>query len=276
MKIKKNVAVLIVVFLLISCAPAVIDVPTETSIPTFTPTVTATPLPTATSTPNYTPTPTPIPQAWIDNVKRVEGKTNPTLIGNKLGNTWTVEGSGWVIDKVSFDPKTLFEFPDHESMPDSNEPRFGLDEAGQAHLRCYGEITLPNKEKVITGFTWHQQLYQARLEDGNLYWLGVNYMLGAGISSNSAGETRGGYCKNVVNRFIEQGQYDTSFALAFIKEIGTNEPYRDEILSSLFAPVFPELAAPDEFWKTGDVNLLPKIDGKPFLLSTHFGFEQNK
>ena len=283
MKLKSIVIVPLVVFILASCTPVVKVVPTETAIPTFTPTMTVTSLPTATSTPDYTPTPTAIPQIWTDSVKKVDGKTDPILVGSKLGNEWILEGNGWVIDNVHFDPATLggFALDSGLKLDDPRnahdpliDPRFGSDGAGQVHLRCYGEITLPNGSKVTTGFVWYQQIFQPL--EGIPVWNGNNYLLGLGLTNGTEVSGGSGPCQTLFTRYLEEGKYDSTFALVFLEQIGTNLPYRDDLLSSLFVPLLSELTPPDEFWKTGDISLLPEVNGKPFLLATHFGFKQSK
>lgn len=251
-------------------------------------TQTSTTLSTLTSVPTsiLTSTPTPIPQIWIDSVKKVNGKTDPVLIGNKLGNEWVIEGNGWVIDNVNFDPATLSGFAlddgmklddprnDHDPLID---PRFGSEGEGQVHLRCYAEITLPNGSKVITGFVWFQQTLQPHLSEGIPTWLGISYSLGLGSfeSTESMGGT--GPCQTGFIRYIDEGKFETSFALVFLEQIVNDVPYRDGyLLSSLFTPLLSELIPPDEFWQTGNINLLPKVEGKPFLLATHFGFKGGK
>jgi hypothetical protein len=282
LKIKNFVAVLLVGFILASCMPAAV-VPTESAI--FSPTITVTPLPTETSTPNYTPTPTPIPQVWLDSVRKVNGKTAPILNGSKLGDEWIIEGNGWIIDGVIFDPATLGGFsPDDGIKLDDPrnandpliDPRFGSDGVSQVHLRCYGEITLPNGSKVITGFLWFQQTFQPRLQDGIPTWEGINYSLGLGLTGGTEASGGSGPCQTLFTRYLNEGKYDTSFVLVFMEQIGTDIPYRDDVLTSLFTPLLSELTPPDEFWRTGDISLLPKVNEKPFLLATHFGFEQNK
>lgn len=242
-------------------------------------------MPTATSTPDFTPTPTAVPQTWLDAVQKVEGKTDTVLIGSKLGNEWIIEGNGWIIDSVNFDPATLggFALDDGTKLDDPRnandpliDPRFGSDGVGQVHLRCYGEITLPNGSKVITGFVWFQQNVQPLLENGNPTWEGINYSLGLGLISSGESSGGSGPCQTKFTRYLNEGKYDTSFVLVFMEQIGTDLPYRDDVLTSLFAPLLSELTPPDEFWRTGDISLLPKVNGKPFLLATHFGFKQNK
>lgn len=258
MKIKKHIAVLIVCFILTSCAPAVNVVPTETAIPFFTPTVTVTSLPTVTSTPDYTPTPTSIPQVWLDSVKQFEGELDPIQ---------KIEGSGWRIDGVTFDPASLKAFPQDNESGGDKEPRFGLDEAGQVQLRCYGEITLPNGEKVVSGFLWFQKLHNPNIP--GFTWEGVNYLLGSGVFGGAeAGEP---YCSKVISTLLSEGKYSTSLILVF------NQPFeiktdRDRLLE----PLLTELLPPDEFWQFGDVDLLPQLMEKPFLLATHFMFKENK
>ena len=257
MKLKSIVIVPLVIFILASCTPAVEIIPTETAIPTFTPTITITPLPTATSTPDFTPTPTAIPQAWLNSVKEFEGKF-----------VWKNEGKGWIIDGVTFEPTSLFEFPYDNQPGGDKEPRFQSEGDKHVQLRCYGEITLPNGSKVITGFDWFHATHQVQYGDQNL-WQGLNYLLGSGVGNS--GETGHGYCLNVIKRLLEEGKYDTSFTLVF------NVPEKivspgDELLN----PLITELSPPVEFWQSGDISLLPKLMDKPFLLATHFLFKENK
>ncbi len=259
MKIKNIVAVLIVGFILASCSPAAKVVPTETAILTFRPTVTVTPLPTITSTPDYTPTPTPIPQAWLDSVKEFEGILDPVQ---------EIEGKGWLIEGVTFDPASLFEFPYDNQPGGDEEPRFPSDGDKHVQLRCYGEINLPNGSKVITGFDWFHATHQVQYGDQNL-WEGLNYLLGMGAGASPA--TGGGYCPNVIKRRIEQGKYDTSFTLVFNVPENIVNP-RDELLN----PLTMALSPTTEFWQSGDISLLPKVMNKPFLLATSFIFKQNK
>lgn len=282
MKTKNFIAVLIPVLIMVSCAPTVVQ--NETAIFTVSPTITS--LPTTTSTPDYTPTPTSIPQIWIDSVKKVNGKTDPVLIGNKLGNEWIIEGNGWVIDNVNLDPATLRGFsPDNGNKLDDPrnaqdaliDPRFGSEGEGQVHLRCYAEITLPNGSKVSTGFQWFQQTFQPQLSEGIPTWWGIGYSLGLGSFESTEPSGGTGPCQTLFTRFIDEGKFDTSFTLVFLEQIANDVPYRDGyLLSSLFTPLLSELTPPDEFWQTGNINLLPKVEGKPFLLATHFGFKGEK
>ena len=259
MKLNSIAIVPIVFFMLVSCVSAVEIIPTETVIPTFTPTTTITPLPTATSTLEFTPTPTSIPQAWLNSVKEFEGEVD--LIQE-------IEGKGWIIEGVTFDPASLFEFPYDYQPGGDDEPRFHVDEDKHVQLRCYGEITLPNGSKVITGFDWFHATHQVQYGDQNL-WEGLNYLLGMGAGASP--EIGGGYCSIVIKSRFEQGKYDTSFTLVFNVPVKIVNP-RDELLN----PLIMALSPPIEFWQSGDISLLPKVMNKHFLLATSFLFKENK
>lgn len=277
MKIKNIVTVVFLSSILVSCVSVTKVIPTDTAISTSTLIVTPTPV--------YTPTLTPIPQMWTDSVHKFEGKTTPILFGNMLSNEYVLEGKGWFIDNVTFDPTNLGGFGLDSGMKlddprNANDPlvdpRFGSDGAGQVHLRCYGEITLPNGFKVTTGFVWFQLTFQPLLSEGIPTWNGNNYSLGLGLINSTEQSGGSGPCQTLFTRFVDEGKFDTTFALVFMEQIGTNLPNRDDLLTSLFVPLLSELTPPDEFWQTGDISLLPKVNGKPFLLATHFGFKQNK
>ncbi len=105
MKIKNIVTVLLVAFILVSCAPAAKVVPTETTIPTstFTP---VPPTPTITLTPTITPTITPEPKVFVIAHSKSEALKTCNISESEI-NQWIDysklnDGSGDFSNKVIF------------------------------------------------------------------------------------------------------------------------------------------------------------------------------
>lgn len=232
-------ALLIVSFLLIACAtPA-----QETSeVSTIEPSV----VPTSTSTSSKTPT--------AEATKEV----------SNLVEFIKQEGSGWKIEGATFDQINLVAFPaDDEPGNHTNKDKkvkFGLDGPGQLNLNCYGEVTLPSGEKVLTGFLWWKQ--GDKLASGSAG--GHQYLLGMGSLSGAEPFTM--FCKNAVDLWLKEGKFNTTLSLMF------NPTNNNGLDPDFFTSALTRLEPPAEFWITGDINLLPKVDGKPFFLSTDFAF----
>jgi len=238
MKFKSIVIVPIVIFILASCAPVVEIIPTETAIPIFTPTITITPLPTAISTP------TEVAGAKLLPFIESDGK------------------GGWTINKSQLDPNNVVGFSADNEPGGGTYPAYGPEGAGETSIRCIAEITTPSGEKVTTGLIYWQRLTQINPET----WNGMRYILGEGLGQTTQPGKVG--CVNVVNSNIESGSYTRSINLVYSPNIMMADAL------SMMTPIIAELAPPPEFWDTGNIALLPKVEGKPFLLITEATFNQ--
>ena len=238
MKIKEIFTVLFTSFILASCAPKIEVAQTETAYPTFTPTVTVMPLPTA--------TPTPIEVAGAKLLPFIEADGN----------------GGWSINKAALDPNNVVGFSADNEPGGGTYPAYGPEGAGETSIRCIAEITTPSGEKVTTGLIYWQRLTQINPAT----WNGIRYILGEGLGRTTQPGKVG--CTNLVNSNIEGGRYTTSMNLIY----NPNTMMADAL--SMMTPIIAELAPPPEFWTTGNIALLPKVNGKPFLLITDASFNQ--
>jgi len=257
MKIKNIVAVLIVGFILASCSPVAKVIPTETVILTFTPTVTVTALPTVTSTPDYTPTPTTIPEVWTDSVQEIDG-------------------GGWKITGIIFDPNNIVAFPAEYESGIKESPYYGKDIVPSPHYGEQGKgetliswmarVKLPTGQEVLTGIMYWQR---DQVSPTKGLWEGNKLYLGNIGISYSTQPTAMGALTSINNR-MTQGDYSSSVDILY----ETNIPAG--IKADILAPIIIALTPPIEFWETGNVNLLPKINDEPFLLATELVFNKNK
>lgn len=257
----KNLPILILLAasLLVACSQHVTvtqaALPAPTLLPTNTKPSTATIIPSPELT--NTPAPTPIPQVWLDSVQEVEG-------------------DGWKITDIVFDPNNIVAFPaEYESSIEESpyygkdlipSPHYGAQGKGETLISWMARVKLPTGQEVLTGVMYWQR---DQVSPTKGLWEGNKLYLGDIGTAYSIQPTAMGALTSINNR-MEQGDYSTSVDIVY----ETNMPAG--IKADVLAPVIAALSPPLEFWRTGNIALLPKINGEPFLLATELVFNQNK
>jgi len=214
---------------------------TTTSLPT---------IPVATASPESTSTFTDLEQEWRSSV--------------------TEDSSGrWLVEGATFDQNSITSFdPEYKG---GNPPTFGSPGVGELHLRCYGEVKFKTGSTALIGLGWWSKVTPA--QDEKIGWLGRDYMfiLGGYIDDgNSIAEPQREHCLDIFSANIFTTQ--STITIDLYSFSGNNSDGRAQILAEAadLEAAWNVLAPPIEFWRTGDVNLLPRLFGKPFLMIYDF------
>jgi len=218
---------------------------TVTSLPT---------LPVATASPQSTPTLTSLQQEWLSSV--------------------TEDSSGrWLVEGATFDQNSVTSFdPEYKA---GNPPTFGPPGVGELHLRCYGEIKFKTGSTALIGLEWWSKVTPAQEE--KIGWLGRDHMfiLGGYIDDgNSIAEPQREHCLDIFSANIFTTQ--STITIDLYSFSGNNPDGRTQILAEAadLEAAWNVLTPPIEFWRTGDVNLLPRLFGKPFLMIYDFRVQE--